>query len=128
MFEVTLPPTLIVSLLVGVILPLIVGLVTTRVTNSGARATLLAALAAATGLLTELGESLTAGTPYDIGVGGLAALAAFLTGVGLHFGLYKPTGAASALQRVGSKPLPDPRTSTREEFQAALDDRDDSAQ
>lgn len=128
MFELTLPPTLIVSLLVGVILPLVVGLVTTRVTNSAARALLLALLSAAAGLLSELGESITAGTAYDIGVGGLAALTTFLTAVGLHFGLYKPTGAAAALQRVGSKPLPDPHTSTRDEYQNALDDRDDSAQ
>lgn len=128
MFELTLPPTLIVSLLVGVILPLIVGLVTTRVTNSAARALLLALLSALTGLLTELGESITAGTPYDIGVGGLAALAAFLTAVGLHFGLYKPTGAASALQGVGSKNLPDPSTSTREAYQAAVNERDDAGQ
>lgn len=128
MFELTLPPGLIVSLLVGVILPLIVGLVTTRVTNSSTRALLLAVLSAAAGLLTELGESIAAGTAYDIGVGGLAALTTFLTAVGLHFGLYKPTGTASALQGVGSKPLPDPATSNRAEFQDALDDRDDGAQ
>lgn len=126
MFELTLPPGLIVSLLVGVILPLIVGLVTTRVTNSSTRALLLAVLSAAAGLLTELGESIAAGTAYDIGVGGLAALTTFLTAVGLHFGLYKPTGTAAALQSVGGKRLPDPRTSTREEYQDALDDRDDA--
>jgi hypothetical protein len=103
MFEFTLPPTLVISLLVGVILPIIVGLVTTRVTNSGIRATLLALLAAGTGLLTELGETIATGTPYDLGVGGISALAAFLTGVGLHFGLYKPTGVAERAQAVGTR-------------------------
>jgi len=124
MFVLTLPPTLIVSLLVGVILPLIVGLVTTRVTNSATRALLLALLSAITGLLTELGESIASGTPYDIGIGGLAALAAFLTAVGLHFGLYKPTGTDKALQSVGAKSLPDPSQSTRSAYQDALDERD----
>lgn len=91
----------IIGIIVSTLLPLLVGLVTTRVTDPGVKAGLLAAFSAATGLLTELGSHLTTQTPYDLGTGLLTALAAFLVGVGLHYGLYKPTGTASAVQAVG---------------------------
>lgn len=94
---------LIVGLIVSTVLPLLVGLVTTRVTDARVKAILLAALSAVTGLLTELGNALTSGAPYDVGTGILLALSAFLVGVGLHFGLYKPTGAAAAAQNVGER-------------------------
>lgn len=94
---------LIIGLLVSTILPLFVGLVTTRVTHPGAKAALLAGLAALTGILSELGSALTTGTPYDLGTGLVTALGAFLIAVGLHYGLYKPTGASAAVQSVGSK-------------------------
>lgn len=90
---------LIIGLLVSTVLPLLVGLVTKTVTDGGIKAAILAALAAATGLLSELGNALATGTPYDLGTGLLTALAAFLVAVGLHFGLWKPTGAAAAAQR-----------------------------
>lgn len=94
---------LIIGLLVSTVLPLIVGLVTKTVTHSGVKAVLLAGLAAVTGLLTELGAALTSQTPYDLGTGLILALAAFLVATGLHFGIYKPTGAAEAAQRVGTE-------------------------
>lgn len=93
---------LVIGLLVSTVLPLLVGLVTKATTSPGVRAVLLAALAAVTGLLTELGASLTAGTVYNLGTGLLLALVSFLTAVGIHFGLLKPTGAAAAAIRVGS--------------------------
>lgn len=92
---------LIIGLVVSTILPLIVGIVTTRVTNPGVKATILAGLAAATGFLTELGNALTAGTPYNVGTGLVFALTAFLVATGLHFGIYKPTGASTAAQDIG---------------------------
>lgn len=91
---------LIVGLLVSTVLPLLVGLVTTRVTDSGLKAILLAALAATTGFLGELGDALTSGTSYDVGTGLLYALAAFLIASGIHFGLYKPTGVSAKAQNV----------------------------
>lgn len=100
-FDVSWP--LVIGLLVSTILPLIVGLVTTRVTHSGVKAVVLAALSAVTGLLTELGNALTAGTPYNLGTGLVFALTAFLVATGLHYGLLKPTGASGAVQSVGSK-------------------------
>lgn len=93
---------LIIGLLSGTVLPLLVGLVTTTVTHGGVKAVLLAGLSAAAGLLTELGNALTTGSTYDVGTGLLTALGAFLVGVGLHYGLYKPTGASTALQKVGT--------------------------
>ena len=102
MLTFSLPWPILIGFLVATVLPLLVGLVTTRVTSPGVRAVLLAALSAATGLLSELGSALTHGTTYDMGQGLLVALAAFLVAVGMHFGLWKPTGAATAAQSVGS--------------------------
>ncbi|WBF79194.1 membrane protein [Microbacterium phage Jefe] len=103
---------LIVGMIVSVVLPLLVGLATTRITNSGVRATILAVLAALTGLLTELGNALTAGVTYNLGMGLVFALASFLVAVGMHFGIYKPTGASTAAQNAlgGDKALPPGRT------------------
>ena len=100
-----LPPALIIGLLVSTVLPLIVGLVTKVTTNASVKAVLLAALAAVTGLLTELLASIQSGTSYDLGAGLVVALIAFLTAAGMHFGLWKPVGAAEAAQKVGSKPV-----------------------
>ncbi|QYW07502.1 hypothetical protein SEA_RAMIEL05_45 [Microbacterium phage Ramiel05] len=104
---------LIVGMIVSVVLPLLVGLATTRITNSGVRATILAVLAALTGLLTELGNALTAGVTYNLGMGLVFALASFLVAVGMHFGIYKPTGASTAAQNAlgGNKALPPGATS-----------------
>lgn len=96
-----LPPALIIGLLVSTILPLLVGLVTRTVTHGGVKAVLLAALAAVTGLLTELLASVQAGTSYDLGSGLVLALTSFLIAVGLHYGIWKPTGTAHKLQSVG---------------------------
>lgn len=101
-----IPPALIIGLLVSTILPLLVGLVTKVLTSPGLRAVILAALAAATGLLTELGAAITAGVAYNLGNGLIFALTSFLVAVGLHFGIYKPTGAAVTLQAVGDKNAP----------------------
>lgn len=94
------PPALIIGMLVSTVLPLIVGLVTTRVTNSGIKAVALAALAAVTGLLTELLAAINQGATYDLGNGVFLALTSFLVATGLHFGLWKPTGVAGKAQDV----------------------------
>lgn len=99
---------LIIGLVVSVVLPLLVGLVTKYATNGRIKALLLAGLSAVTGLFTELGNALTNETPYNLGMGLVFALAAFIVGVGMHYGLYKPTGAATAAQKAlgGDKGLP----------------------
>lgn len=95
-------PVLIVGLIVSTILPLLVGLVTKAVTNSSVKAILLAALSAITGLGTELLNAITANQPYDIGTGIVLAFTAFIVAVGIHYGIYKPTGATAAVQAVGN--------------------------
>lgn len=100
MIEFTLDPALVIQLLVSTVLPLLVGLVTTRVTHGGVKAVILAGLALATSLLTELLAAVTAGVAYDLGKGLLLALPTFLVAVGMHYGLWKPVGAASAAQAV----------------------------
>lgn len=98
----TLDAALVIQLVVSTVLPLLVGLVTKTVTRPGAKAVLLAALSLLTSLLVELGASITAGATYDIGQGLLLALPTFLIAVGLHYGLWKPVGAAEKLQEIGS--------------------------
>lgn len=89
-----------IGLLSGVVLPLLVGLVTTRVTNGGIKAIALAALSVGINLLSELGTAITAGTAYDLGAALLAGLGTFLVAVGMHYGLWKPTGSSAAAQNV----------------------------
>lgn len=98
----TLDPSLVIQLVVSTVLPLLVGLVTRTVTSPGVKALLLAAFALATSLLTELGAAIAAGTTYDMGRGLLLALPTFLIAVGLHYGLWKPVGAAEKLQEIGT--------------------------
>lgn len=96
---VDLPPALIIGLLVSTVLPILVGLATTRITKPGTKAVTLAALAAATGLLTELGAAVSAGVVYNLGNGLVIALTAFLVATAMHFGLWKPTGVSNAAQK-----------------------------
>lgn len=90
------------TLLVSVILPVVVGLVTKRVTDPGHKAILLALLAALTGFLSELLNALTTGDVYDVFSGLLTFVAAFIIGVALHYGLWKPTGVSHKAQEVGT--------------------------
>jgi uncharacterized membrane protein len=96
----TLSPALVIGLIVSTILPIITGLVTTRVTNGGVKAVILAGLSAVTGLGTELLSSVQANTQYDLGTGVILALTAFLIGVAMHFGLWKPTTVSDKAQGV----------------------------
>lgn len=100
MIAFTLDPALVIQLLVSTVLPLLVGLVTKTVTRPGVKAVLLALFALATSLLVELGAAVTAGTTYDLGQGLLLALPTFLIAVGLHYGLWKPVGAAAKAQEL----------------------------
>jgi hypothetical protein len=93
----------IVSLLVGVVLPLLTGLVTSVNISAGVKAVVLLALSGATSVLAEFLQSLTAHTTFDLVSTLIAALGTFLVGVGSHFGFWKPTGAAVAMQRVGTR-------------------------
>ena len=95
-----LPPALVIGLVVSTILPVLTGLVTTRLTSGGVKAVVLAALAAVTGLGTELLNAINSGTQYDLGTGLVLALTAFIVGVALHYGLWKPTMVSEKAQNV----------------------------
>lgn len=109
----TLDPLAVVQLLIAFILPVLVGLVTSRVVSPAVKAWLLAGLALATSLLTELARALTSGAVYDVGVALMAALPTFVVSVATYYGLWKPTGVAAAAQDVGTK---DPSTLLRRDF------------
>uniref|UniRef100_A0AAU6R699 Holin n=1 Tax=Micrococcus phage Kurnik TaxID=3092208 RepID=A0AAU6R699_9CAUD len=100
MIEFNFDAALIIQLLVSTVLPLLVGLFTKVVTRPGVKAILLAALALISSLLIELGNALAAGVTYDLGRGLLLALPTFLIAVGMHYGLWKPTGAATGAQEL----------------------------
>ena len=100
----TFPPAMILGLIVSTVLPLLVGLVTKTVTSPGKKAVLLALLAAVLAVLTEALAAVQAGTTFDVGRSVIVALAGFLVAVGMHFGMWKPTGLSESAQRVGSQP------------------------
>lgn len=96
----------IVSLLVGVVLPLLTGLVTKVATSPSVKAIVLLLLSGVTSVLSGFLASLNGGTPFNLGTTLVAALGTFLVGVGMYVGIWKPTGAAVALQRIGSPRTP----------------------
>jgi peptidoglycan/LPS O-acetylase OafA/YrhL len=87
----TIQTAQLISLLVGTVLPLLVGLVTTRETKPGVQALLLLALAVISGFLSTLLGDLNSGVEFDVFTSTVTALTTFLVGVGMHYGLWKPT-------------------------------------
>jgi hypothetical protein len=103
MLEFDIPDlTLILGLVISIVLPLIVGLITKVTTSASVKAIWLAGLAAVNGVLVEWLAAANAGEVFGIGTALVLALGSFLVAVGLHFGIYKPTGASAAVQKVGS--------------------------
>lgn len=96
----------VISLLIGVVLPLLVGLVTKWETSSSFRAILLLLLSAVSAFATEFLASMNSGTAFDFGATLLSVLGTFLVGVGMHFGIWKATGASDAVKRIGSPNAP----------------------
>lgn len=94
--------TLVVQFLLATIMPLLVGLVTTRVTSGRIKALLLAGLTLITTLLTTLYNGLN-GEPVEWFSVIFTTVASFVVSVAIHFGLWKPVGAAQALQELGTK-------------------------
>jgi hypothetical protein len=96
----TLSAATVVQLLLTVFMPIAVGLVTTKTTSPALKTVMLALLTLVTSLLVELAKAIANGTNYDLGVALLAAIPAFAISVSMHYGLWKPTGASEAAQRV----------------------------
>lgn len=95
----------VLTFLVAVALPVLVALVTQRMASSGLKAAVLAALAAATGFLSELLDALVNQTPYDVGAALLIWLGSFVIAVAVHFGLWKPGGVTGS-QGVVARAVP----------------------
>lgn len=90
-----------VSAAVGTLLPIVVALITARVADGATKALTLLALAALSGVLTELGDALAAGTPWEWQQSVYAAVLAYVVAVASHFGLWKPaavTGSGGGIQ------------------------------
>lgn len=96
----------VLALVVGTILPLITGLVTKANAAAGVKAVVLLALSGVTGFLSNFVDALNTHVPFNAGSVFLTVLATFLVGVGVHFGLLKPTtlSAKVANIRIGRKP------------------------
>lgn len=90
-----------IALVVQFVLPLVVGLVTKASWSAGLRAVLLLLLSFVAQVLVELGTSLDAGTSFDWRTALWSAAVGFVMAVAVHFGLWKPTGAADAAKDSG---------------------------
>lgn len=91
----------VLALVIGTVLPLVAGLVTRWNASAGARAITLLVLAAITSFLTMWLDAVNMDTALDIGAALLTVLGTFLVGVGVHFGLWSPTGASDAVKQTG---------------------------
>jgi hypothetical protein len=91
----------IVTLVVSVVLPLVTALVTGQKTHAGVKAVIFIVLSALTGFGSTWLAALHTNKPFDL-VGALvtAGVALFI-GINAHFGIWKPTTLAAALQNVG---------------------------
>ena len=92
----------IVQFLLAIVLPLLVGLVTTKDTSANRKAILLALFSVISVFLTSLLGAIQSGQVFNLGADLMTLVGSFIVSVGMHFGLWKPTGAAGAVQAVGS--------------------------
>lgn len=76
----------------GTVVPILTGLVTSRVAHPGLKAAVLALLSALGGIGNELVSVGGNVVLYDWSASVANAVTVFLVGVGLHYGLLKPTG------------------------------------
>lgn len=92
------------NILLAVVFPVAVGFVTTRVTRPGAKAVLLATISLASGLVSSLLAAVLAGVAFDIIGALLTGLAVWIIAVATHYGFWRPTGVADAVQAAGVTP------------------------
>lgn len=91
----------ILSLVVTVVLPLVVGLVTKRSMPAGVKAVLLLGLTVATQAITTALEAINSGAAFEWKALASNIVVGFVVAVAAHYGLWKPTGAATAAQNTG---------------------------
>jgi uncharacterized membrane protein len=91
----------VLSLVATVVLPLLVGLVTRSRTSAHVKAVLLLVLSALLTVVEAWQLSVDKHAPFHWQQFVINLIVSFVIAVAVHFGLWKPTGAAGATQRVG---------------------------
>jgi hypothetical protein len=91
---------------ITVVAPLIVGLVTKSSTNSRVKSLLLAALSLAVGVGNQAVTAANAHAAFNLTGALYASTTALVTSVALHYGVFKPTGAAAAVASTLVKDVP----------------------
>ena len=86
------------SLAISVLLPLLVGLITKRSTSPAAQAVLLLAFSAAKSFLEGWLQATNSAVDFAFVPAAISTVVNFAIAVIMHFGLWKPTGAAGAAQ------------------------------
>jgi len=94
------------SLAITIILPILVGLVTRQSTSAGAKAVLLLALSAVNAVLSAWLQAENTLAVFEWIPVVYSTAINFGIAVTLHFGLFKPTGVASAAQNSAVKDRP----------------------
>lgn len=92
---------MLLQVLISAGLPLLVGILSTKLTNGLKKSLLLLGLNLLAGQLVELVAALQHKVEYDVVAGLISSLMTFLFGVGLHYGLFKPSGLTSVLLSIG---------------------------
>ena len=87
------------SLVITVLLPIAVGLLTKRSTSAGVKAVLLLAFAAAKAFLEAWLQATNTAVDFAFVPVAISVVVNFAIAAVVHFGLWKPTGAADAAQR-----------------------------
>lgn len=80
------------GLIIGTLLPILVGIITARLTPSGGKSIILLFLAA----VIAVGQEILAAGSFELKVAVLKFALLFLSSVGTHFGLLKPSGITGA--------------------------------
>lgn len=91
------------ALVIQFVLPLIVGIVTKRGWRAGVKAVLLLFLTAVNQLLTAWLDAVNSHVALDWKTVVWSIAVGFVISVAIHFGLWRPTGAADAAQDAGVK-------------------------
>lgn len=91
----------ILALLVQVGLPLAVGFITKRSMPSRTKAVILLLLTVITQVVTTTLEAMNSGAAFELKAVLYNIAIGFVVSVAVHYGLWKPTGAANAAQDTG---------------------------
>ena len=103
MLEFSIDHIAVTQFVVATLFPLAVGIVTTKLTQGWIKSILLASIALLSGLGAEAVRTWQDGGSFDVGVGLIAGLPAWVIAATAHTNFWKPIGATDAVQEVGVK-------------------------